>query len=136
MKKGGAHEYRRYERLGGNRPGRNVCISGRITDNIDDKIDLMAEEGGTTRSKIVSDAIETYIKSNYHKDTTAIPQRGTTTWSPNTDSTLLTILIERDTDGTYIGIVPLIEGCYAYGKTLDEVLINLREVITSNLIPL
>ena len=129
-------EYERYERLGGNRPGRNVCVSGRITDDMDDKMDIMAEEGDTTRSKIVSDAVETYMKANHRNDTTAIPQRGTTTWTPNTDTTLLTILIERDTDGTYIGIVPLIEGCYAYGKTLDEVLINLREVITSNLIAL
>ena len=126
-------EYERYERLGGNRPGRNVCVSGRITDDMDDKMDIIAEKGDTTRSKIVSDALETYIRTNYHKDTTAIPQRGATTWSPNTDSTLLTIVIQKDAEGMYVGIVPSIEGCYSCGKTLTEVLANLQKDINSNL---
>ena len=136
MKKGVTipkREYIKYERLGGNRPGRNVCISGRITDDMDDKIDIMAEKGNTTRSKIVSDAIKTYIKRNYHKDTTAIARREVTTWTPNTDSTLLTILIEKDANGMYIGVVPFLEGCYTCGKTLDEVLENLQEAINDNL---
>ena len=72
-------EYQRCERLGGNRPGRNVCVSGRITDAMDDKMDAIAEESGTTRSKIVNDAIETYIKRNYHRDTTAFAQKSATT---------------------------------------------------------
>ncbi|MCK4527655.1 type II toxin-antitoxin system HicB family antitoxin [candidate division WOR-3 bacterium] len=126
-------EYERYERLGGDRPGRNVCVSGRITDNMDDKMDIMAKKEGTTRSKIVSDALETYIRNNYHKDTTAIPQKGTTTWSPNTDSTLLTIVIEKDAEGMYVGIVPSIEGCYSCGETLTEVLANLQKVINTGL---
>ena len=125
-------EYERYERLGGNRPGRNVCVSGRITDDMDDKMDIMAEEGSTTRSKIVNDAIETYIKKNYHKDTTAIPQGGATTWSPNTDSTLLTIVVQKDAEGMYVGIVPSIEGCYSCGETLTEVLANLQKVINDD----
>ena len=126
-------EYERYERLGGNRPGRNVCVSGRITDNMDDKMDIMAEEGNTTRSKIVSDAIETYMRNNYHKDTTAIAQGGATTWSPNTDSTLLTIVVQKDAEGMYVGIVPSIEGCYSCGETLTEVLANLQKVINADL---
>ena len=129
-------EYERYERLGGNRPGRNVCISGRITDDMDDKIDIMAEEGDTTRSKIVNDAVETYIRSNYRKDTTAIPPRGATTWSPNTDSTLLSIVIQKDAEGMYVGIIPSIEGCYTYGKTLKELLGNLQKAISGDLPPL
>lgn len=126
-------DYTRYERLGGNRPGRNVCVSGRITDDMDDKMDIMAEGGGTTRSKIVNDALETYIRSNYHKDTTAIPQGGATTWSPNTDSTLLTIVIQKDSHGGYIGIVPSIEGCYSSGDTLTELLANLQKAINADL---
>lgn len=136
MKKGVTkpeREYERYERLGGNRPGRNVCVSGRITDDMDDKMDIIAEKGDTTRSKIVSDALETYIKKNYHRDTTAIPQRGATTWAPNTDSTLLTIVIQKDADGTYIGIVPSLEECYSCGKTLNELLVNLQKAINADL---
>ena len=129
-------EYERCERLGGNRPGRNVCVSSRITDDMDDKMDIIAEEKNTTRSKILNDALETYIKKNYHKDTTAIQQRGATTWSPlkstdetNTDSTLLTIVVEKGADGMYIGIVPSLEGSHASGKTLNELLVNLQKVI-------
>lgn len=125
-------EYTRYERLGGNRPGRNVCVSGRITDDMDDKIDIMAEKEDTTRSKIVSDAIETYIGAHYHKNTT--------TWSPlqsanesNTDSTLLTIVIQKDAKGRYIGIVPSLEGCYSCGETLNELLVNLQKAINDDL---
>ena len=127
-------EYQRYERLGGNRPGRNVCVSGRITDAMDDKMDAMAERGSTTRSKIVNDAIETYIKKNYHKDTTAFAQEiATTTESQNADSTLLTIMIQKDADGMYVGIVPTLDECYASGETLNEVLVNLQKLINEDL---
>lgn len=125
-------EYIRYERLGGNRPGRNVCVSGRITDNMDDKLDIIAEGKDTTRSKIVSDALETYIRNNYHNDTTAIAQGSTTPWALNTDSTLLTIVIQKDAEGMYIGIVPSIKGCYSCGKTLKELLANLQKAINGD----
>jgi len=125
-------EYSRYERLGGNRPGRNVCVSGRITDDMDDKMDTMAEKGDTTRSKIVSDALEMYIGNTHHKDITGIAQGSTTTSSPNTDSTLLTIVIQKDAKGMYVGIVPSIEGCHSCGETLDEVLVNLRKAINGD----
>jgi len=40
-----------------------------------------------------------------------------------------TVIIEKDEDGYYIAEVPDLKGCYTQGKTLDEVLKNIREVI-------
>jgi predicted RNase H-like HicB family nuclease len=40
-----------------------------------------------------------------------------------------TVIIERDEDGYYVAEVPDLKGCYTQGKTLDEVLKNIREVI-------
>ncbi|MBI2543130.1 MAG: type II toxin-antitoxin system HicB family antitoxin [Candidatus Aenigmarchaeota archaeon] len=40
-----------------------------------------------------------------------------------------TVLIERDEDGYYVAEVPDIRGCYTQGKTIEEVLKNIREVI-------
>ena len=40
-----------------------------------------------------------------------------------------TVVIERDEDGYYVAEVPDIKGCYTQGKTLEEVLKNIREVI-------
>jgi len=39
------------------------------------------------------------------------------------------VVIERDEDGFYIGEVPSLKGCYSQGKTIDELLNNIREVI-------
>ena len=39
------------------------------------------------------------------------------------------VVIERDEDGFYVGEVPSLRGCYAQGKTLDELMKNMREVI-------
>ena len=39
------------------------------------------------------------------------------------------VLIERDEDGMYVGEVPQLPACYAQGRTLDELLANMREVI-------
>ena len=41
----------------------------------------------------------------------------------------LTVLIERDEDGYYVAEVPDIKGCYTQGKTLEEVMRNIKEVI-------
>ena len=41
----------------------------------------------------------------------------------------LPILIEHDEDGYYIVECPVFSGCYTQGKTLDEALQNIREVI-------
>jgi predicted RNase H-like HicB family nuclease len=39
------------------------------------------------------------------------------------------MMIERDEDGYYIGEVPQLRACYSQGKTLDELMQNIREVI-------
>ena len=39
------------------------------------------------------------------------------------------VIIEQDEDGMYIGEVPQLKACYSQGKTLDELLSNIREVI-------
>jgi predicted RNase H-like HicB family nuclease len=42
----------------------------------------------------------------------------------------LPILIERDEDGFYSVECPVFSGCYTQGKTIDEALKNIREVIS------
>jgi predicted RNase H-like HicB family nuclease len=39
------------------------------------------------------------------------------------------VLIERDEDGFFVGEVPQLRGCYTQGRTLDELLKNIQEVI-------
>jgi len=39
------------------------------------------------------------------------------------------VIVERDEDGYYVGEVPQLSGCYAQGKTIDELMENMREVI-------
>jgi predicted RNase H-like HicB family nuclease len=39
------------------------------------------------------------------------------------------VLIETDEDGFFVVECPLLQGCYTQGKTLDEALQNIREVI-------
>nr|WP_218969824.1 type II toxin-antitoxin system HicB family antitoxin [Thermodesulfatator atlanticus] len=39
------------------------------------------------------------------------------------------IIIEQDEDGYYIVSCPVFKGCHSYGKTIDEALKNIREVI-------
>ncbi|HBE41358.1 MAG TPA: HicB family protein [Bacteroidales bacterium] len=41
----------------------------------------------------------------------------------------LPILIEQDEDNVYIVSCPVFKGCHSYGKTVDEALANIREVI-------
>ena len=41
----------------------------------------------------------------------------------------LPILIEKDEDDFYVVECPVFSGCYTQGKTIDEALINIREVI-------
>ncbi|MEM4397313.1 MAG: type II toxin-antitoxin system HicB family antitoxin [Candidatus Woesearchaeota archaeon] len=40
-----------------------------------------------------------------------------------------TVLIEKDEDGYYIGSVPSLKGCHTQGKTMDELLENIKEAI-------
>ena len=41
----------------------------------------------------------------------------------------LPILVETDEDGIYIVSCPVFKGCHSFGKTVDEAIENIREVI-------
>ena len=41
----------------------------------------------------------------------------------------LPILVEQDEDNFYIVSCPVFKGCHSYGKTVDEALDNIKEVI-------
>jgi len=41
----------------------------------------------------------------------------------------LPIIVEKDEDGFYVVECPILKGCYTQGKTLDEALTNIHEVI-------
>lgn len=41
----------------------------------------------------------------------------------------LPLIIEKNGDGFYVVECPIFSGCYTQGKTLDEALRNIREVI-------
>jgi predicted RNase H-like HicB family nuclease len=40
-----------------------------------------------------------------------------------------TVYIEQDEDGVFVGSVPTIPGCYTQGATIDDLLLNLKEVV-------
>ena len=42
-------------------------------------------------------------------------------------------LIEKDEDSVFIGTIPPLKGCYSYGKTLDELMANMKEAIDAHL---
>ncbi len=39
------------------------------------------------------------------------------------------VVIEKDEDGFFVGEAPQLRGCYAQGRTLDELMSNVREAI-------
>ena len=39
------------------------------------------------------------------------------------------VVVERDEDGYFVGEVPQLRACYAQGRTLDELMSNIQEVI-------
>ncbi len=39
------------------------------------------------------------------------------------------VIIEQDEDGYYFGKVPELEGCHTQGRTLDELMKNIKEAI-------
>jgi len=41
----------------------------------------------------------------------------------------LYIVIERDEDGLFVGEAPQLRACYSQGRTLDELMVNMREAI-------
>jgi predicted RNase H-like HicB family nuclease len=40
-----------------------------------------------------------------------------------------TVIVERDEDGYLVGSVPALKGCHTQGKTMDELLANIRDAI-------
>ena len=40
-----------------------------------------------------------------------------------------TVVIEKDEDGYYVGSVLSLKGCHTQGKTIDELLNNIKEAI-------
>lgn len=40
-----------------------------------------------------------------------------------------TVIIEKEKNGFYIGSVPALKGCHTQGKTIDELLKNIKEAI-------
>ena len=38
-------------------------------------------------------------------------------------------IIEKDEDGFFVGEVPQLKACYDQGKTIDELMANMRDVI-------
>jgi len=40
-----------------------------------------------------------------------------------------TVLIEKDEDGFFVGSVPALKGCHTQGRTIDELLKNIKEAI-------
>ena len=47
----------------------------------------------------------------------------------NQKSVQLPLFVEKDKQGFYVVECPLFDGCYSQGKTLDEAIKNIREVI-------
>ena len=41
------------------------------------------------------------------------------------------VVIEKDEDGFFVGEMPQLKGCYTQGKTLDELMANMKKVIES-----
>jgi predicted RNase H-like HicB family nuclease len=41
----------------------------------------------------------------------------------------LPVLVELDENGVFIVSCPLYKGCHTYGKTIDEAMNNLKEVV-------
>ena len=39
------------------------------------------------------------------------------------------VMIEQDEDGYLVGEVPSLRGCYAQGRSVDELMANMRDVI-------
>jgi predicted RNase H-like HicB family nuclease len=39
------------------------------------------------------------------------------------------VIVERDEDGMYVGEAPSLQACFSQGRTIDELMANMREVI-------
>ena len=40
-----------------------------------------------------------------------------------------TVIIEKGEDGFYVGSVPALRGCHTQGRTMDELMKNMKEAI-------
>lgn len=43
------------------------------------------------------------------------------------------VIIERDADGYYVGSVPDLKGCHTQARSLDELMVRMREAIDLSL---
>ncbi len=43
------------------------------------------------------------------------------------------VVIERDEDGYYVASVPALPGCHSQARSLDELMIRIREAIEINM---
>ena len=41
------------------------------------------------------------------------------------------VIIEKDEDGFFVGEVPQLDACYSQGRTVDELMENIKEVNTA-----
>ncbi len=62
---------------------------------------------------------------SYHEDMSTKSKA-----TKNSGGVQLPVFIEKDEDGFYVVECPVFEGCYSQGKTVDEALKNIREVIS------
>ena len=44
-----------------------------------------------------------------------------------------TVIVEQDEEGLFVASVPLLQGCYAEGKTYEEALENIQEAIQQHI---
>ena len=45
----------------------------------------------------------------------------------------LTVVVEKDEDGLYVAICPVLQGCYTQGRTVKEAMKNIRDAIKLNI---
>lgn len=48
---------------------------------------------------------------------------------PQTEKMQFPVFVEKDEDGFFVAECPVLKGCFTQGKTLDEALKNIAEVI-------
>ena len=108
------------------RQGCNNCISGRIPDNIDELIDIIVKKEGISRSRIVYEALSQYIENK---------TQGNFIIEDYIRENLKTnelFIIKRDENENGM-LVGSIRGHYAKGKTISELIVNLKDVIEVSL---